>query len=852
MLRLVFLCTTLVVGANAAHAQSLPPLEVSMIKDTNTAPDEYGSNPGGFRRIDDRVYFYASTPATGRELFSTDGTPGGLRFEHDLTPGVRGTEPGPVVLGRLGDRLIVTAKYQLWAIGNGTAVALTPPTTFDTNTIVTQAIANVGGRLLMTRGSFNDTIWVTDGTPEGTHPQDGANGFALPKRAGGDCAIAAGAVYTTDTSPPYLVRNDGTVAGSAVIATMPSTAGGVPIAGRCYFVARTANGDSALWTSDGTAQGTAEVARIAGELPVSTVVMNGNLYVATRGANFRVRRYAPSDPAHPSVILDVPAVDGSLIATRSAVVAFVSGNNQSSVYLGSGGTTMHAIHTSPADGDSLLGWNYVQGDTVIVMTSPLATRIDASTGAITTIQSGRALTRSLAATLGDNIIGTGVDDQEVWISDGTDAGTRPLHTMWPDTANGISDYAPYEKPAVVGDVLIYNTAFGDARNALWRTDGTAQGTWALPSSALGGATPYAIAAVGDGLVVKARDATGLTHLYRTDAQLSGTSPAGTTYSSIADFVTNGDVALLECGGSLATMTLCALTPQAAAPVSIGGPPIADPWPYDDSIAAIGNIGGAAIFHVPSTNEIWRSDGTSPGTFRLSSGDGFRGASKNRPGSIVHAGKVYFAACRLPDDCSLHVTDGTIAGTAPVAPLGVSTGIVEARFERYGNEFVVGIASGFLGGIWRSDGTTAGTRRIMSGSFDRLAMAVVGDRIHFDVCCSYPWGLHVSDGTEAGTRPVPSVMAMIDTRLFENVDDAAVIFTCSMDGSNTTICAIDREGTGVQALGTLGTTGRGASVEFLARTSDTIYVIVDDYLHGREPWRIRVRDAIFANGFDAEP
>ncbi|HJU38046.1 MAG TPA: hypothetical protein VJ724_00635, partial [Tahibacter sp.] len=328
----------------------------------------------------------------------------------------------------------------------------------------------------------------------------------------------------------------------------------------------------------------------------------------------------------------------------------------------------------------------------------------------------------------------------------------------------------------------------------------------------------------------------------------------TTYSSTNRFVANGDVALFDCGGSLATLTLCALPPQATAPVDIAGPPVADTLPNDHSLVAIGNVGGAAVFHVANVNEIWRSDGTAPGTFRLAAGDWVRPASTVHPISIVHNGKLYFVGCRATDDCSLYATDGTVAGTTTVAPLGLTTSIAEAWFERYGTEFVVGIAGFYYGGIWRSDGTTAGTRRIVSGVFERFNMAVVGDRIFFDACCNYPWGLNVSDGTEAGTRavPLPPDMIGLGSALFENIGDTALILGCSTSTDGTSICAVDREGTGIARVAALGRTGRGASVALLGRTRDAIYVAVDDTLHGREPWRIRVRDAIFSDGFDAQP
>jgi ELWxxDGT repeat protein len=856
MRRLVFLCSSaLIASASVTYAQSLPPIEASLIKDTNTAPGRYGSYPRSFRTIDDRVYFSASTPATGTELYSTDGTPGGLRLEYDLAPGALGAEGGPIALARLGAQLIVAASGRLWAYGNGTAVALTPPSAFNPAALPNRAMGEVGGRLLIApdTSASEQIIWVTDGTPAGTYPQDAANGFSLPTRSGNDCALATGVLHTVGLASNVLIRNDGTVAGSEAIATLEASVQSTALLdGRCYFAAGGPDG-AALWVSDGTAQGTAEVDLHADEEPAAIVAMNGNLYVATRNYvsnHFLVRRYAPTNLAQPSTILDVPAAVATLVATRHALLAFVIHDDDSStVWLGDGSTNLQTIYTAPPGNRGLRAARHVQGDAVFVMTTPLPTRIDATTGAITTTStSGTALLRSLAAPLGDDVIGPGSIDDELWISDGTDAGTQQLNALWPDTAHGFDNVFGLRPSAVLGNVLVYGNALLD-ENTLWRTDGTAQGTWALPSSALGGAAPHAVAAIGESLAVKARDAAGVTQLYRTDAQLADATFAGTTYSSTNAFITNGDVALLDCGGSLATLTLCALTPQAAAPAPIDGPPIANPELDDTTIVALGNLGGAAIFYLRYANEVWRSDGTSPGTFRLSAGDWVREAATPHPVSIEHDGKIHFAACRTRDDCSLHATDGTVAGTTIVAPLGLTTGIVDAWFERYGDGFVVGLRGFPFGGIWRSDGTAAGTTRIMSGSFDQFALSVVGDRIHYYT----PSGFFVSDGTQAGTHevPRPTTFAAFNTGLFQSIGNAT-IFGCWMASAGSAICAIDREGTSITPVATIAASGRGTSIEYLGRTSDAIYVIADDYVHGREPWRIGLRDAIFANGFETEP
>jgi ELWxxDGT repeat protein len=83
------------------------PQGTRLLKDIDTAPDNLlpkgGSGPRSFREIGNRVYFGASDPIHGRELWQTDGSPEGTVLASDAIPGPDGLDPRESIV--IGDQL---------------------------------------------------------------------------------------------------------------------------------------------------------------------------------------------------------------------------------------------------------------------------------------------------------------------------------------------------------------------------------------------------------------------------------------------------------------------------------------------------------------------------------------------------------------------------------------------------------------------------------------------------------------------------------------------------------------------------------------------------------------------------
>lgn len=190
-------------------------------------PGPTGSTPEQFVVIGTEVLFVATSPASGREVWVTDGTPGGTVLVEDIAPGSASSLP-----------------TGLFPIGAGRAV------------------------LSANDGLLGAELWVTDGTAGGTtmvadiHP-------GLPGSAPGQFAAAGGMLLfragdVTDGTELWRWTVGGV---SQVKDIEPGAGSGYPsglyaVGGNVVFSACTVAFGCELWASDGTGPGTVQLADI--------------------------------------------------------------------------------------------------------------------------------------------------------------------------------------------------------------------------------------------------------------------------------------------------------------------------------------------------------------------------------------------------------------------------------------------------------------------------------------------------------------------------------------------------------------------------------------------------------------
>jgi ELWxxDGT repeat protein len=190
-------------------------------------------------------------------------------------------------------------------------------------------------------------------------------------------------------------------------------------------------------------------------------------------------------------------------------------------------------------------------------------------------------------------------------------------------------------------------------------------------------------------------------------------------------------------------------------------PAAEAWVGQGAPAKSAPQALFAGYDVNGYPNLWITDGTSSGTRELEvSGGETNGlfAEVANPDFTVLNGKVVFAGYDATARNDLWVTDGTSAGTTPLA-----------RNVSPSNITVLGAKAVFAGGpsLFVTDGTVAGTKEVTvsgaysSGIFDLGSVSpdftVLGSKVLFlGADASYQWNLWVTDGTAAGTRELQAL------------------------------------------------------------------------------------------------
>jgi ELWxxDGT repeat protein len=603
------------------------------------------AGPGG------QVFFSMQTTASGNELWRTDGTLAGTQLVKDIVPGTGSSTPKPIAV--IGDRLLFTAddgvRAHLWSTDGteaNTVVIPVSPTGGESPVFSGGSLVTGDGRLFFAGlTSAGTELWTSDGTQAGT----------------------------------YLVKEIRPTSSSSFPTSLTE------FNGKVYFEANDGTHGQELWVTDGTPDGTNLAVDLVpgpdGAGISGIVATGGRLYVA--GA-------------------DLYATDGTPAGTVDLATGLPSGQVGVAGLSVAGDQVFFVAAASPGAGQEL--WASAG--------TPATTRAVADVfpgpGNSAAVVIG-ALDSKVLFAASDVIHGT-----EPWVSDGTTANTRMLRDTAPATAP-----LQVHRTLAAGDVLYVMGQVGTSRTYVTlATDGTRSGTRLLT----GGADDvYAVRGNGNRIffggyrgvwtsegtpestvrlttdVVPDPYTTGSYHhvafaggnFYYLKRVNSGTSELWKS-----DGTPGGTSSILHLRGDISTGTIAYFQPVGERLFF---------YAYDQS---------------NSGYEPWVSDGTPQGTMLLKDvNPGPDGSTINTTSAHLFeasaGGLVYFIA----DDGTVHnglwVTDGRPGGTRFVRDLVPGTPAMNPTFTAWdvAGQTVFftffGSPSGGIG-LWRSDGTAAGT------------------------------------------------------------------------------------------------------------------------------------------------
>lgn len=340
---------------------------------------------------------------------------------------------------------------------------------------------------------------------------------------------------------------------------------------------------------------------------------------------------------------------------------------------------------------------------------------------------------------------------EVWSTDGTAAGTRLVADVNPGAASSL----PGEL-TVVGPRLYFVAIDPAHGRELWKTDGTEAGT-VMTSDLIDGpesGLPTRLTPYKDRLVYSGNISPGVRKPWVTYPLTRGSARLDSASASVdlqpQSFTQVGDTLVYSAYASGLGEELWASGGQAGDSVlvrdiNVGGQSSSpsDLTPYADKI----------LFAASSEKmgrELWVTDGTSAGTKLVKDIEPEPYYGSYPEGLVVHDGEVFFGASTESEGAELWASRGTAASTRLVADSyrGPADGL------RFSLEWTASAAGQLMyrGGdesgyeAWASDGTTAGTRMITdlapgAKSSWPYPVGTVGNRVVFAAYVNGAYRLH---------------------------------------------------------------------------------------------------------------
>ena len=701
--QLVALAVSLaLVISGLSPAEAAAPLgSSSLLKQTQTQnlPGIDGSNLSSGSRwfansvvLNDKVYYYASTDATGTELFTSDGTAAGT---YPVKETVTGPSSGISAYSQktyVSNGLIYfTVNGEIWT-SNGNANAtgllkdLSPRWTADA-----EQFTAVGTKtFFVARDSYyyysdataGRELWVTDGTAGGTslvkdiYP---GNYLWYGNLVNNESQISS---LTACNGKAYFSANDGvngyelwvsdgTDAGTQVLKDIYAGAGSSAptglkcVNGKLVFSATSATGGQEPWVSDGTSAGTVQLVDIypggGGSAPTGFYSYNGKVF-------FRAQ-----DNANGNELWMTDGTTAGTVLLKNINPG--SGSSSPQNFTGMGGKVYFTAIDSR-------GYELWSTDGTTVGTLFVADINQTGPGASSTPKDFYAWNSKIYFTADNGVVG-----REPWVSDGTNAGTRLLQDMFPgisdmlDTSNS-TDNLPFFAGTSAG--LFFTANSPVYAQEMWVTDGTQSGTR---------------------LVVDAKSGPGYSYAK------SGVAFNGKIYFSASS---------AYYGQELWSTDLSTQNTQQVVDMYPGAPS-SMPTDVKSNMAVFNGKLYFSARNATSGYELWSTDGTAAGTallVDLNAGNGGTSAQYYPAPSdlTVCNGKLFFSAYHSSYGSELFVTDGTSAGTVLVKDISQNSGspsyltcMNNVLYFAADDSYYWQTNSGTFGSeLWRSDGTSAGT------------------------------------------------------------------------------------------------------------------------------------------------
>lgn len=703
---------------------------------------------GNMIALNGTLFFTGSDEQHGMEVWKSDGTEAGTVMVKDIFPGTASS----AIFGTLfsftamGNYIYFFASdgthgFELWRT-DGTDAGTTMISDINKNPAhdglpdFYLGFAQKDNVLYFIEndGIHEDNIWKTDGTAEGT--------IAVTNETVAVTSLALWQGQLLFSSANKLFRTDGTPGSTLSLANVStSIARGFDFKGAYYFLA-----GSELWKTDGTVVGT-----------MKTNAATQGVYTGYGATSDLIILIAPDGGDALNLNCKMYSYDGvnpalTYVKSLRWIGAYVTGgvklwNYEDDKIFFPYDDNRHWVEPGITDGtpEGTFMLNdinhvpfpeYIPGRLNIAGPKMFFSLADDEHGRELWVSDGtdegtRMVKDIRAGAYGANIgeisilkdlaIFDAVDQSlqtKVWRSDGTDAGTFVI-------SNGnIGGYTILDESIVIGDYLYYNDGL-----ALWKTDGTANGTSKVKDIPNAGILNFGILNGNTMLFMDALD-----NLWKSDGTEQGTSiiknlkfnssyytqalvrmqPLGNITLFVADDGLNGFQIWKTDGTSNGTSIIKTISP------------VNSELPYMHGV-----INNAVLFTASTTaegRELWKTDGTAVGTSLVK--DIRPGTARSNPGLLRNDGtNIYFTALNESNKPSIWKSDGTSQGTTMISELP-NEFVAENSSQRafyQGRLFFPASTPDTGSELWRTSFTKGSTKivsELLSGPFSSMISSVV--------------------------------------------------------------------------------------------------------------------------------
>jgi ELWxxDGT repeat protein len=837
--------------------------QLSLVKDLQTAQNTAGSDPSMFIEYNGYLYFAATEPIVGTELWRTDGTATGTTLVKDIKPGGGSSSPSDFFIHK--------------------------------GILYFQA----------DDGSSGKELWKTDGTEAGTKLAAdifGGYGYYNSSNPKNFVTFKDSLFFQgTDTTGTELWKSDGTDSGSFRVKDIfPDTLKKnvqnssnpqnlIVVNGVLYFQAVSKNKGTELWKSDGSTVGTMLVKDINPDTlnsdPQQFIDLNNTLYfVASNTASGDELWKTNGTEAGTVIVKEINTSGG-------ASITFMTKFNNKLYFSADNGT-----------GNELWVSDGTAGGTVLLKDINPKSGISPSFPSLFTEYKGKLYFTA----------SNGTDGYELWVTDGTATGTVQVKDINPGSAG-----AEPTLYTVANNLLFFLAQNTTTGNELWKSDGTAAGTVMVKDIYAGSisSSPRYLTAHNNLLIFSAEEGSYGKEPWKSDGTAAGTLQIkdivhGTKASNpsqllnmkgvlyfTAESTANGNELFKSNGTAAGTAVVRDIISGASSSVpknlinindvlyfsaddgsnygrelwksngtSVGTSRVSDinAGIYASDPANFCGMNGKIYFSADDGlygTELWKSDGTLTGNFLVKDiypDLGLNGPNSSNPSGLINInGTLFFTATDSAHGRELWKSDGTDAGTVLLKDIktGKSSSVIGSYISYNGK--LIFAANDSINGIelWKSDGTTAGTGMItdlfpdtnklgkLNSSYPQYFCELNG-KLYFQATDkTNGTELWQTDGTDTGTKLVKDIMpgSYKGNAYSSNPQNLTrvgneIYFTAAFPGKGNELCKTDGTEAGTVLYKEIVPGYGGSNPNNLLADGTNLYFVADDGVHGEELWK----------------